>query len=92
MLRFGRNYRAYDLLERHAWLQGYSLKTGCSSTGLCGAETASETPLWDALVPEFTRGVFGHVLDAESKKRPPGRSSTTCSASRVGAAPCSIST
>lgn len=40
------------------WLLGYSLKTGLLEHGLCGAETASETPLWRALVPEFTRGVL----------------------------------
>jgi hypothetical protein len=40
------------------WLMGYSLKTGLLEHGLCGPETASETPLWRALVPEFARGVL----------------------------------
>jgi hypothetical protein len=40
------------------WLMGYSIKTGLLEHGLCGAETASETPLWRALVPKFTRGVL----------------------------------
>ena len=40
------------------WLMGYSIKTGLLEHGLCGAETASETPLWRLLVPKFTRGVL----------------------------------
>jgi hypothetical protein len=40
------------------WLMGYSIKTGLLEHGLCGAETASETPLWRTLVPKFTRGVL----------------------------------
>jgi hypothetical protein len=40
------------------WLMGYSIKTGLLEHGLCGAETASETPLWKKLVPSFTRGVL----------------------------------
>jgi hypothetical protein len=40
------------------WLMGYSIKTGLLEQGLCGAETASETPLWRTLVPKFTRGVL----------------------------------
>jgi hypothetical protein len=44
------------------WLMGYSIKTGLLEHGLCGAETASETPLWRKLVPKFTRGVL-YLLD-----------------------------
>jgi len=44
------------------WLMGYSIKTGLLEQGLCGAETASETPLWRLLVPKFTRGVL-YLLD-----------------------------
>jgi len=44
------------------WLMGYSIKTGLLEHGLCGAETASETPLWRMLVPKFTRGVL-YLLD-----------------------------
>jgi hypothetical protein len=44
------------------WLMGYSVKTGLLEHGLCGAETASETPLWRMLVPKFTRGVL-YLLD-----------------------------
>jgi len=44
------------------WLMGYSIKTGLLEQGLCGAETASETPLWRTLVPKFTRGVL-YLLD-----------------------------
>jgi hypothetical protein len=40
------------------WLMGYSIKTGLLEHGLCGAETASETPLWKKLVPRFSRGVL----------------------------------
>lgn len=40
------------------WLMGYSIKTGLLEHGLCGAETASETPLWKKLVPSFSRGVL----------------------------------
>jgi hypothetical protein len=44
------------------WLMGYSIKTGLLEHGLCGAETASETPLWKKLVPSFNRGVL-YLLD-----------------------------
>lgn len=44
------------------WLMGYSIKTGLLEHGLCGAETASETPLWRKLVPKFTSGVL-YLLD-----------------------------
>jgi hypothetical protein len=40
------------------WMMGYSIKTGLLEQGVVGAETASETPLWRKLVPEFTRGVL----------------------------------
>ena len=40
------------------WMMGYSIKTGLLEHGLCDAETASETPLWRKLVPNFTPGVF----------------------------------
>ena len=40
------------------WMMGYSIKSGLLEHGLCGAETASETPLWKKLVPAFTRGVL----------------------------------
>lgn len=40
------------------WVMGYSLKTGLLEHGICGAETASETPLWQQLVPAFTRGTL----------------------------------
>jgi hypothetical protein len=40
------------------WVMGYSLKTGLLEHGECGAETASETPLWKKLVPTFTPGVL----------------------------------
>jgi len=40
------------------WLMGYSIKTGLLEHGLMGAETASETPLWRKLVPQFSQGVL----------------------------------
>jgi hypothetical protein len=40
------------------WVVGYSIKTGLLEHGNCGAETASETPLWKLLVPSFTRGAL----------------------------------
>ena len=40
------------------WLAGYSIKTGLLEHAECGAETASETPLWRQLVPSFTSGVL----------------------------------
>jgi hypothetical protein len=40
------------------WVVGYSIKTGLLEHGICGAETASETPLWKQLVPSFTRGAL----------------------------------
>lgn len=40
------------------WVTGYSIKTGLLEHASCGAETASETPLWKQLVPQFTRGVL----------------------------------
>lgn len=40
------------------WIAGYSIKTGLLEHANCGAETASETPLWKRLVPSFTRGVL----------------------------------
>jgi len=44
------------------WVMGYSLKTGLLEHGICGAETASEAPLWKKLVPTFTRGAL-YLLD-----------------------------
>lgn len=40
------------------WVVGYSLKSGLLEHAECGAETASETPLWHKLVPTFTRGAL----------------------------------
>lgn len=40
------------------WVVGYSIKTGLLEHAEGGAETASETPLWHKLVPNFTRGVL----------------------------------
>lgn len=40
------------------WIAGYSIKTGLLEHANCGAETASESPLWRQLVPSFTRGVL----------------------------------
>ena len=40
------------------WVAGYSIKTGLLEHAECGAETASETPLWRKLVPSFTRGAL----------------------------------
>lgn len=40
------------------WVVGYSIKTGLLEHAICGAETASETPLWRQLVPSFARGVL----------------------------------
>lgn len=40
------------------WVMGYSIKTGLLEHGVCGAETASETPLWRQLVPTFNAGVL----------------------------------
>jgi hypothetical protein len=37
---------------------GYSIKTGLLEHGICGPETASETPLWRQLVPSFTPGAL----------------------------------
>jgi hypothetical protein len=44
------------------WVVGYSLKTGLLEEAICGPETASETPLWRALVPSFIRGAL-YVFD-----------------------------
>jgi hypothetical protein len=40
------------------WVMGYSIKTGLLEQGIHGAETASETPLWHRLVPNFTAGAL----------------------------------
>jgi hypothetical protein len=44
------------------WVMGYSIKTGLLEHGIFGAETASETPLWRQLVPEFVGGAL-YLLD-----------------------------
>lgn len=44
------------------WVVGYSIKTGMVMHGLMGAETASETPMWRKLVPNFEPGVL-HLFD-----------------------------
>jgi hypothetical protein len=40
------------------WVMGYSIKTGLLEHGECDAETASESPLWRKLVPNFAPGVL----------------------------------
>ena len=40
------------------WVVGYSLKSGLLEHAECGAETASETPLWHKLVPTFNKGAL----------------------------------
>lgn len=40
------------------WVMGYSIKTGLLEHGNMGAETASETPLWRQLVPDFSTGAL----------------------------------
>jgi hypothetical protein len=40
------------------WVMGYSIKTGLLEHGIYGPETASETPLWHRLVPNFTVGTL----------------------------------
>lgn len=44
------------------WVIGYSIKTGLIEQGQCGAETASETPLWRELVPRLAHGAL-YLLD-----------------------------
>jgi len=44
------------------WVIGYSIKTGLIEHGTCGAETASETPLWRSLVPQLAAGAL-YLLD-----------------------------